>query len=62
MKAETLDDIAVCKATPAGLDIYVRNPKAFDIAKVRKLISACQQNADETVRSCSEGFFEIPRD
>ncbi|KAG8861177.1 histidinolphosphatase [Tulasnella sp. 330] len=29
-------------ATPAGLDIYVRNPKAFDILKVRKLIDACQ--------------------
>ncbi|KAG9032470.1 histidinolphosphatase [Tulasnella sp. JGI-2019a] len=25
--------------TPAGLDIYARNPKAFDISKVRKIIS-----------------------
>ncbi|KAG8988742.1 histidinolphosphatase [Tulasnella sp. JGI-2019a] len=49
-------------ATPAGLDIYVRNPKAFDISKVRRLINACQQNGDETVRRCAEGFFEIPRD
>ncbi|KAG8870842.1 histidinolphosphatase [Tulasnella sp. 332] len=48
--------------TPAGLDIYVCNPKAFNMSKVRKIISACQKNSDAAVCTCSEGFFEVPRD
>ncbi|KIO28164.1 hypothetical protein M407DRAFT_22644 [Tulasnella calospora MUT 4182] len=48
--------------TPAGLDIYVRNPKVFSREKVQRLIKACQQNEDETVRKVAADFFEIPRD
>jgi len=48
--------------TPAGLDIYVRNPKVFDREKVRKIIEACKKNEDPTVAQKSEAFYEIPRD
>lgn len=36
--------------TPAGLDIYVRNPLVFERAKLRNTIQACQDNVDEGVR------------
>ncbi|KAG9019660.1 hypothetical protein FRB90_012006 [Tulasnella sp. 427] len=48
--------------TPAGLDIYVRNSKVFSREKIQRLIEACQQNEDETVRKVAAEFFEIPRD
>jgi len=48
--------------TPAGLDIYVREPKVWDETKIRKLIEACQQNEDPTVQGVAQDFFMVPRD
>jgi len=48
--------------TPAGLDIYVREPKVWDEVKIRKLVQACQQNEDPTVQGVARDFFVVPRD
>lgn len=50
------------KATPAGLDVYVRNPDRFDREKAQKLMDECKKNKDETVAKCAEDFFHIPRE